>query len=78
MSIISPVYDEHEIRSVAELLAILPEIYKKSKTVWFRGHANHEWHLEPTLARRNKLSAELQLMTFSKPELNHAGDFREF
>lgn len=44
------------------MLAVLPEIYKKSKTVWFRGHANHEWHLEPTLARRGKLTSELQLM----------------
>jgi len=55
-------YEEHSISSMADLLVVLPEIYKKSKTVWFRGHANHEWHLEPTLARRNRLGAELQLM----------------
>lgn len=55
-------FEEHSISSIAELLELLPDVYKKGKTVWFRGHANHEWHLEPSLSRRGKLGSELQLI----------------
>jgi hypothetical protein len=59
--------EEHQISGIAELLEILPSIYKgkksgKPRKVWFRGHADQSWHLEPSLARSGKLVAELQLM----------------
>ncbi|MGD0547872.1 MAG: FRG domain-containing protein [Terracidiphilus sp.] len=58
--------EEHQISGIGELLEVLPSIYKgkgsKPRKVWFRGHANHSWHLEPSLARSGKLVAELQLM----------------
>lgn len=50
---------EYEITSVADLLKKLRDVYGGSKTVWFRGHADHTWHLEPTLSRVEKLPAEL-------------------
>jgi hypothetical protein len=53
---------EHEIASITDLLNVLPKIQKGHKTVWYRGHANHEWHLEPSLSRCNRLGAELQLI----------------
>jgi len=50
------------ISSVASLLEVLPGLYKGGKTIWFRGHANHRWHLEPSLARFRKLNHEMQLI----------------
>lgn len=55
-------FKEYEIASVADLLKKLRDVYDRAKTVWFRGHANHSWHLEPTLSRENKLGAEMQLI----------------
>lgn len=52
---------EFEVNSVSELIEALGHIYKRSKTVWFRGHRVGKWHLDPTLSRENKLSRETQL-----------------
>jgi hypothetical protein len=54
--------EEHDFSSVAELLRILPDVRKRSKTVWFRGQADHSWNLEPSLSRLGKLNTELQLI----------------
>ena len=56
---------EYDVGSVAELLETLPRIYgtpSKPKTVWFRGQANHKWHLEPSLSRRRLVESELMLI----------------
>jgi FRG domain len=50
------------IDSVARLLGVLPDLYRRGRTMWFRGHANHNWHLEPSLARLKKLNCEMQLI----------------
>lgn len=55
-------FKEYSISSTAELIRRLRQVYGAGKTVWFRGHADYEWHLEPYLARRKKLSCEMQLM----------------
>jgi len=59
--------EQHAISGIEDLLRILPRIYGKGKggkprRVWFRGHANQAWHLEPSLARKGGLAAELQLI----------------
>jgi hypothetical protein len=56
---------EHDVCSISDLLDILPKIYGKpgkAKTVWFRGQANYQWHLEPSLSRRGLVESELMLM----------------
>jgi hypothetical protein len=53
--------EEHRIASLAELLERLAEISVRAKTVWFRGHADAGWKLEPTLSRQGKLASEIQL-----------------
>lgn len=55
-------FKELTISSVASLLDVLPKLYKGGKTIWFRGHSNQRWHLEPSLARFKKLNHELQLI----------------
>lgn len=52
---------EHEVNSVAELIETLGPIYKRSKSVWFRGHRIAKWHLDPTLSREKMLDRELEL-----------------
>src|ERR1039458_8369661 len=54
--------EERTFSSVAELLRLLPNVHKRSKTVWFRGQADHSWNLEPSLSRLGKLNTELQLI----------------
>jgi hypothetical protein len=54
--------EEYTISSVAELLQRLREVHKRSKTVWFRGHADVSWNLEPSLSRLGKLNIEVQLI----------------
>jgi hypothetical protein len=53
---------ELTVSSTASLLGVLPKLYRGGKTIWFRGHANHRWHLEPALARLGKLNHEMQLI----------------
>ena len=53
---------EYSISSLADLLERLPSLHVADKTVWFRGHAEERWHLEPSLSRRNKLNCEMQLI----------------
>jgi hypothetical protein len=52
---------EYEVNSVAELIATLDPIYKRSKSVWFRGHRDGRWKLDPTLSREDLLRRELEL-----------------
>lgn len=61
---------ELEITSIASLLKRLPPVYKGAKTVWFRGHAAEQWHLEPSLSRVGKLDLELQLIKQFKQNAN--------
>lgn len=53
---------EQTIASVKDLLDVLPSVKKGDRTVWYRGHAKHDWHLEPSLSRCGKLDSELQLI----------------
>ena len=53
---------EFNINSIAELLKKLPSVCEPERTVWYRGHADHTWHLEPSLARLKKLESEAQLI----------------
>ncbi|HEY1754415.1 MAG TPA: FRG domain-containing protein [Bryobacteraceae bacterium] len=62
---------EYDVSGISDLLEALPKIYGrtkagKPKTVWFRGHASHAWHLEPSLSRQGKLEDELKLMKHFK------------
>ena len=52
----------YKIKSIAELLKKLPVVHGPEKTVWYRGHADHAWHLEPSLSRLKKLESEAQLI----------------
>jgi FRG domain-containing protein len=54
--------EEYPISSVADLLERLPQIYKREKKVWFRGHSSEHWHLEPSLSRHRLLDSEIQLI----------------
>ena len=54
--------EEYTIKSIAELLDSLGTICSRAKTVWFRGHGDKSWRLEPALSRQDKLAAEIQLM----------------
>jgi hypothetical protein len=47
---------------VGQLLEELPAVYQRSRLVWFRGHFDAAWKLEPTLARRGKLPQETLLI----------------
>ncbi len=53
---------EFKINSIAELLKKLPTVCEPEKTVWYRGHADHTWHLKPSLSRWKKLESEAQLI----------------
>src|ERR1035438_2898982 len=53
---------EFKINSIADLLKKLPTVCGPERTVWYRGHADHTWHLEPSLARLKKLESEAQLI----------------
>jgi hypothetical protein len=62
---------EYDVSSISDLLQALPTLHGrtkagKPKTVWFRGHANHTWHLEPSLSRQGKLEDELKLVKHFK------------
>jgi hypothetical protein len=52
---------EYQVNSVAELIEKLRPIYRRSKTVWFRGHRDGRWNLDPSLSREKKLDRELEL-----------------
>jgi hypothetical protein len=58
-------FQTHKITSVSDLLGLLSKLHKGGKSmasIWFRGHSDHRWHLEPSLARKGKLDKELQLI----------------
>jgi hypothetical protein len=44
-------FEDREIESVAGLLEALKALYHPGDTVWFRGHADNEWELIPSIAR---------------------------
>ena len=44
-------HEDCEIRSVSDLLNLLGEYLSSRQVVWFRGHANKDWQLVPSLAR---------------------------
>jgi FRG domain len=44
-------HDDHEIKSVNDLLISLRRLSVQREVVWFRGHANKHWQLIPSLAR---------------------------
>jgi hypothetical protein len=52
---------EFEVNSVAGLIETLAPIYRRAKTVWFRGHRIASWQLDPTLSREHKLGREIEL-----------------
>lgn len=54
-------YREYGVASIAELLSALEKVYRSNELVWFRGHADQTWHLEPSLSRSGKLQNEIQL-----------------
>jgi hypothetical protein len=47
--------------SLSEIIDHLDTLSGRAKTIWFRGHADARWRLEPSLARQDKLSSENQL-----------------
>jgi len=52
-------YDDKTINSVTELIDNLKnDIPSHSNHIWFRGQANQEWKLIPTLGRKKKFSPE--------------------
>ena len=54
--------EQKTIRSIGELLESLGPICRRAKIVWFRGHSDSSWHLEPQLSRKGLLDSEMQLM----------------
>lgn len=44
-------HDDREITSVSDLLAALEEVEIPGEVLWFRGHADIDWTLMPSLAR---------------------------
>ncbi len=63
-------FQELEITGIASLLKQLPPVCKGARTIWFRGQAAEDWHLEPSLSRKGKLALELQLIKQFKQNAN--------
>ncbi len=56
-------HNDREINSVNDLLTSLRELSAQREVVWFRGHANKDWQLTPSLARNvNHLPKERELI----------------
>ena len=56
-------YRDRRIRSVAELLTALKRQARPKQLIWFRGHAEKDWKLVPSLAREPEhLKAENALI----------------
>ncbi|MBU2850856.1 FRG domain-containing protein [Acidithiobacillus ferrivorans] len=56
-------HDDREINSVNDLLTSLRELSVQREVVWFRGHANKDWRLAPSLARNvDHLPKETELI----------------
>jgi hypothetical protein len=56
-------FEDRSISSIAELLQALKELYGPTDTVWFRGHAEWDWQLVPSLAREERgIAAEETLI----------------
>src|SRR5688572_18661980 len=67
---------QYNISSVGELLEILPRIYgTKSRTVWFRGHADEGWKLRPSILRPPRTIADEMFLV--KRFKQHAVPFLE-
>jgi hypothetical protein len=50
-------YRERKVKSVGDLIKALEAQLASSPTVWFRGQADSDWDLTPSLARRPELPA---------------------
>lgn len=61
------------IRSVASLLEILTPITADGREVWYRGHQNATWLLEPSAFRDRKRSKEQAMLARFRQEAAAAG-----
>jgi len=54
-------YQEVPITTIGELVQELTTSFKDDEVVWFRGHRDATWKLEPNLARKDALADERAL-----------------
>ena len=65
-------YQDREIGSLGDLVDHLESDMPKDQPTWFRGQANSEWSLNPSLARHGSIANEMPLITrFKQNALPH-------